>query len=222
MLQPRHKRDNRDHRYFPKTRAGLLSWTLKMIRGLELHPDLLPNTSERLQQLRDDFRQAKAVCDAITEDQITREALDKLRHEARLAGYYPFLVDPQRDPDADAQYRQQMIVRCGFYECFGEVLMELPGGPGQFQVLDVGDLGLDWILFACEPPCAGGRVFGYKVQRRISPNAKWQTLGRTDECEFLFLDVAREVQHQYRIVAFNAAGETPGEDILTYTLTAKE
>ena len=215
---PAKKRNNRE---LPATRAGLLSWTLKMIRGIELHPELFPDHAERLAHLRQDFAEAKAAWDAITEEDLASTALKELKHEAILAGYYPFLQDAQRSRESNTQYEQAMIQRFGFFELGGRLRMPPPGAPTALEVLDVGDLGLDWILFAWDAPRTGGRVFGYKLQRRIAPNAVWQTVGLTDECEILFLKVARGVQHQYRLLAFNGVGETAGLDILTYTLTPK-
>ena len=192
-----------------------------MIRGLELNPDLLPNTEERLSQLRDDFEHAKAVCDAYTEERIMEEAKELMRHEAKLAGLYPFLRDPYRSVRDDSEYSRSMRTAFGFYENGGEFIMDPPGGPMNFEVLDVGEPGLDWILFAWDKPASGGRAFGYKLQRRISPNARWVTVGMSDEREILLLNPPANVQQQYRIVAFNAAGETPGTEVLTYTLAPK-
>jgi hypothetical protein len=217
-VMPAKRRNNRE---LPATRAGLLSMTLKMIRGIEMHPELFPDHAERLAHLRQDFEAAKAAWDAITEDDLANAALKELKHEAILAGYYPFLQDSERSRESNSQYEQAMIRRFGFFDLGGRLRMFPPGAPTALEVLDVGDLGLDWILFAWEVPRTGGRVFGYKLQRRIAPNAVWQTVGLTDEGEILFLKVVRGIQHQYRLLAFNGAGETASPDILTYTLTPR-
>jgi hypothetical protein len=73
-------------------------------------------------------------------------------------------------------------------------------------------------LFQWKAPREGGLVFGYRLQRRTSPNAVWQTLGITNETEYCLVNGVPHVEHEYRVVAFNLTDDVPGHEVVRFTL----
>lgn len=80
--------------------------------------------------------------------------------------------------------------------------------PGQPRVLEIvgetdASLSLDW-----KSPADGGRTSSYRVERRERPAGAWETCFATDKTEALLTNQPKGKEMEYRVVAFNANGDS--------------
>ena len=67
--------------------------------------------------------------------------------------------------------------------------------------------GEDWVFLDWKKPVDGGAVAAYKIQRRQRPEGPWSVVDTAIESEVTLTSQERGKEWEYRVLAFNKAGE---------------
>src|SRR4051812_44195939 len=194
-----------------KTHARRLCFCLDACRYMELHPDQIPQDCETVGQMRARNSQMIAAWESLTEEHFAVIAIATMEEKAARLKLDVYWEHNHGDPEKARRYEARLLKVLGCSARAGLLAMPEPGAVSDLTVRAISQTGLHWILFEWKPAREGGLVFGYRLQRRTSPNAVWQTLGTTNEVEFCVVNAVPYIEHEYRVVAFNLTGDTAGE-----------
>src|SRR3954468_7876146 len=201
-----------------KTHARRLCFCLDACRYMELHPERVPDACESVEKMRARNSQMIAAWESLTEEHFAVIAIASMEEKAARLKLDVYWEAPHGDVEKAQRYEARLLKLLGCSGRAGILAMPVPGAPYDLSVRAVSQTGLNWILFQWKAAREGGLVFGYRLQRRFSPNAVWQDLGTTNEVEFCLVNAIPHVEHEYRLVAFNLSGDTPGEEVVPFTL----
>jgi hypothetical protein len=82
-----------------------------------------------------------------------------------------------------------------------------PGEVRQLEAPKQGEGVGGWVFLDWKQPAEGGRVSGYKVQRRERPEGAWQEVSTAIETESTLVDQPKKTELEYRVIAINKSGE---------------
>jgi hypothetical protein len=159
-----------------------------------------------------------AAWESLTEEHFAVISIANMEAKAARLKLDVYWETPHGNAESSRRYEERLLKHLGCSGRAGILAMPDPGAPWNFDVHAVSQTGLNWILFQWKAPREGGLIFGYRVQRRMSPNAAWQTLGITNEVEFCFVNAVPHIEYEYRVVAFNLTGDIAGAEIVRFAL----
>lgn len=201
-----------------KTHARRLCFCLDACRYMELHPERVPDECDSVEEMHARNCEMIAAWESLTEEHFAVISIANMETKAVRMKLDVYWETKHGTSEQARRYEERLLKHLGCSGRAGILAMPEPGAPRDFDVHAVSQTGLNWILFQWKAPREGGLVFGYRVQRRISPNAVWQTLGITNEVEFCFVNAVPHVEYEYRVMAFNLTGDTAGENIASFAL----
>lgn len=220
IMKQTSKKAHREEEYdaMGKTHARRLCFCLDACRYMEMHPERLPEDCETIEQMQ--FRNAQMIAawESLTEEHFAVISIANMEQKAERLKLDVYWQEIHGDAEKAQRYEARLLKHLGCSGRAGLLAMPSPGAPRDLSVRAISQTGLNWILFQWKPAREGGLVFGYRLQRRTSPNAVWQTLGTTNEVEFCVVDTLPYVEYEYRVVAFNLTDDSPGEEIVRFTL----
>src|SRR5258706_1117864 len=201
-----------------KTHARRLCFCLEACRYMEMHPDQVPDNCETVEEMRVRNAQMIAAWESLTEEHFAVISIANMEEKAARLKLDVYWENSHGEFSQASRYEARLLKYLGCSGRAGLLAMPEPGAPHDLNVRAISQPGLHWILFQWKPAPEGGLVFGYRLQRRNSPNSVWQNLGTTNELEFCLVHSVPHVEQEYRIVAFNLTGDTPGTDLVRFSL----
>ena len=218
MKQSSKKKDSEQYDAMGKTHARRLCFCLEACRYMEMHPDQVPHNCESVEEMRTRNSQMIAAWESLTEEHFAVISIATMEEKAARLKLDVYWEEAHGNFQQSCRYETRLLKHLGCSGRAGLLAMPDPGAPTNFDVRAISQTGLNWILFNWKPAREGGLAFGYRLQRRNSPNAVWQNLGITNETEFCLVNAIPHVEHEYRVVAFNLTGDAPGGDVVRFTL----
>jgi hypothetical protein len=201
-----------------KTHARRLCFCLDACRYMELHPEKLSEATDAVDEMRLRNSEMIAAWESLTEEHFAVISIATMEERASKLKLDVYWEHPHGDTEHALRYEMRLLKYLGCTGRAGLLAMPAPAEPRDLNVRAISQTGLNWILFQWKAPRDGGLVFGYRLQRRTSPNAVWQTLGLTNETEYCLVNALPLVEHEYRVVAFNLTDDTPGHEVVRFTL----
>ena len=201
-----------------KTHARRLCFCLDACHYMELHLDQLPDNCESVEEMHSRNLQMIAAWESLTEEHFAVISIATMEEKAARLKLDVYWEHPHGPGEKARRYEARLMKHLGCSGRAGLLAMPEPGAPRDLTVRAISQTGLNWVLFQWKAPRQGGLIFGYRLQRRISPNAVWQNMGMTNELEFCLVNAVPHVEHEYRVLAFNLTGDTPGAEIVRFTL----
>src|SRR6266404_3651975 len=171
-----------------KTHARRLCFCLDACRYMELHPEQVPDDCESVEQMHSRNCEMIAAWGSLTEEHFAVISIANMEVKAARLKLDVYWETLHGSGEQALRYEERLLKHLGCSGRAGLLAMPDPGAPREFDVHAISQTGLNWILFQWKAPREGGLVFGYRLQRRMSPNAAWQTLGITNEIEFCFVN----------------------------------
>lgn len=201
-----------------KTHARRLCFCLDACRYMELHPEQVPDDADSAEEMGARNREMIAAWESLTEEHFAVISIANMETKATRLKLDVYWETPHGTREQADRYEERLLRHLGCSGRAGILAMPDPGAPHDLDIHAISQTGLNWILFQWRPPQEGGLVFGYRMERRISPNAGWQRLGITNETEFCLVNAIPFVEHEYRVIAFNLTGEAASPDIIRFAL----
>jgi hypothetical protein len=91
--------------------------------------------------------------------------------------------------------------------------------PGQVGVLRVTQEGKDWVKLEWNPPLDGGSVAAYRVERRrLVQGEDWTIAGSSAAAGATIRGQPTGIELEYRVIAFNKAGDGPASNLVRVVL----
>ena len=207
-----------DYDAMGKTHARRLCFCLDACHYMELHPEQIPDNCETVEEMHSRNLQMIAAWESLTEEHFAVISIANMEEKSARLKLDVYWEQSHGSLEKARRYEARLLKHLGCSGRAGVLAMPEPSAPRDLIVRAISQTGLNWILFQWKAPREGGLVFGYRLQRRISPNAVWQNIGVTNELEFCLVNAVPHVEYEYRVVAFNLTGDTAGNDILAFTL----
>ena len=201
-----------------KTHARRLCFCLDACRYIEMHPDKVHDSLETIEEMRLRNSEMISAWESLTEEHFAVISIANMEQRACRLKLDVYWEHPHGDHEKALRYEARLLKFLGCSGRAGLLAMPEPGEPRELTIRAISQTGLNWILFQWKAPREGGLVFGYRLQRRTSPNAVWQTLGITNETEYCLVNAIPHVEHEYRVVAFNLTDDTAGSEVVRFTL----
>ena len=201
-----------------KTHARRLCFCLDACRYMEMHPEQVPDDCDGFDEMHARNCEMIAAWESPTEEHFAVISIATMEAKAARLKLDVYWETAHGTRDQAERYEERLLRHLGCSGRAGILAMPDPGAPRDLDIHAISQTGLNWILFQWKAPEEGGLVFGYRMERRISPNAGWQRLGITNEVEFCLVNAVPYVEHEYRVVAFNLTGEAPGADRVRFAL----
>ncbi len=205
-----------------KTHARRLCFCLDACHYMELHPERIPDNCETVEEMRSRNLQMIAAWESLTEEHFAVISIANMEAKAIRLKLDVYWEQSHGDIQKIRRYEARLLKHLGCSGRAGVLAMPDPGAPRDLAVRAISQTGLNWILFQWKSPRESGLIFGYRLQRRISPNAVWQDMGITNEVEYCLVNAVPHVEHEYRVVAFNLTGDTPGTDVVRFSLDPEQ
>jgi hypothetical protein len=196
---------------FPEREADILRLASDIAAGLAAHPDVFPAppySAEDLQKAlaaHDVNREAhiRAEATAVQGTVAKRESQRTIEDMAKANLRYA--ENHTRGDDGKLQ-----LLGWGGRRARTLTITE---PPGQVRTLEVVREGKDWVFLDWKEPMEGGVVAAYKIQRRRRDSGDWTDVGMSVESEATLNGQDPGVEHEYRVIAVNLAGEGPASNI---------
>jgi hypothetical protein len=201
-----------------KTHARRLCFCLDACRYMELHPEQVPDDCESVEQMHERNCEMITAWESLTEEHFAVISIANMEAKAARLKLDVYWETPHGPTEQARRYEERLLKHLGCSGRVGILAMPEPGAARDFDVHAVSQTGLNWILFQWKAPREGGLIFGYRLQRRSSPNAVWQTVGMTNEVEYCLVNAVPHIEYEYRVIAFNLTGDTPSTDIARFAL----
>jgi len=219
-MKPSSKKDHAREEYdaMGKTHARRLCYCLDACKYMELHPDKLSEGDDVIEEMRARNSEMILAWESLTEEHFAVISIANMEQKAARLNLDVYWEHGHGEADKALRYEARLLKTLGCSGRAGLLAMPFPAEPRDLAVRAISQTGLNWVLFQWKAPREGGLVFGYRIQRRTSPNAVWQTLGITNETEYCLVNAVPHVEHEYRVVAFNLTGDTAGHEIVRFTL----
>ena len=199
---------------FPRREADIAALADKMARGLARHTEVFPAPPVEPDTLEASLAEyaaarAKAITVAAAAEQATGEkgeALERLVGQMKVDLRYAEAVT---DADSD---KLRLI---GWGARRPRRRLEPPGQAARLEILHEGP---GWIALDWDAPPEGGKVAAYKVQRSRRGEGRWENAGMAVETAITLKDQERGVEWEYRVIAFNRAGQGRDSNVVTAVL----
>jgi hypothetical protein len=219
-MKPTSKKRETEEHYdsMGKTHARRLCFCLDACRYMELHPEKISDPADTIEEMRLRNTEMIAAWESLTEEHFAVISIANMEAKASKLKLDVYWEHPHGDAEHSLRYEARLLKYLGCSGRAGLLAMPGPAEPRDLTVRAISQTGLNWILFQWKAPRESGLVFGYRLQRRTSPNAVWQTLGITNETEYCLVNGVPHVEHEYRVVAFNLTDDTPGHEVVRFTL----
>ncbi len=201
-------------RKFPRREAEVAALAQLIVAGLKKNADDFvspPLSPAELQALLDDYRkkhnaavsaQAAAGLAFDAKDKALKELTEGMKVELHYAEYATKHDEDKLRSLGWRKRREPRPVRA----------------PGQTLPLEVRREGPGWICLDWKRPRDGGKVATYQVQVRYGDNREWQNVELCFETLTVLTEQKRGVDLNYRVFAFNKAGEGLPSNTVTAVL----
>jgi hypothetical protein len=198
---------------FPRTEADILELATSMASGLAEHAQLFPSppvSASEIKAAYDSFQEAGfAATDAAVFAK--QRYADKERALQNLKALVKANV---RYAEVELRHNPDRLRLIGWAP---RKHRGKPRAPGQVMGIEIAEEGPDWISLRWKIPRDGGIVGAYKVQMRL-PGGEWSLIESTARPEALVKNLQPDVTLEFKVVAFNKAGEGIESATLDITL----
>lgn len=199
---------------FPRREADISVLADEMARGLARYtevfpaPPVAPDTLETSLAGYSDARN-KVIAAMAAAEQATREKGEALE---RLVGQ---MKADLRYAEAVTEGDNDKLKLIGWGGRRPKRALQPPGQTARLAILHEGP---GWIVLDWEAPPEGGKVAAYKVQRSRRGKDRWETAGIAVETAITLKEQERGVEWEYRVIAFNRAGQGRDSNVVTAVL----
>lgn len=189
---------------FPRTEAEIIALALQMIAGLNSPSSSFtspPFTGAELQTELDKFLTERN--EATAAEAVYRIEIDQ--KDDQLDVLSEMMKSDLRYAENDAKGNEARLEELSWSGKAEGTALQIPEQPRTLEAPQQGDgyVFLDW-----KEPIGGGAVAAYKIQRRERPAGAWEEVGSAIPSEFTLINQPKNLELEYRIIAFNRAGES--------------